>query len=84
MKIYCENNKLHISVKDTGMGMTKKDVNKIFEQFHRGINVESINGSGLGMAIVKTYVDLYKGEISVKSELNKGTSVVVVVIPLVG
>ncbi len=68
-------------IKDNGIGMSKEDISHLFEPFHRGKNVAEISGTGLGMSIVKRYLDLQKGEISVISEINKGT-IVKVLLPI--
>lgn len=68
-----------IRVKDSGIGMTKEFQTHLFEQFERERNstVSGIEGTGLGMAITKSIVDLLAGGISVNSELGKGTEFVV-------
>ena len=65
-----------IRVSDTGIGMSKEDLTKIFEAFTREKNTtkSKIAGSGLGMSIVKKYVDLLGGTINVESELGKGST----------
>lgn len=67
--------RIHIYVKDSGIGMTKEFKEKIFESFVREDNkrVHKTEGSGLGMAITKYIVDAMDGEISVESEVGKGT-----------
>lgn len=64
-------------VEDTGIGMTKEFVEHIFEQFSREKNsTESgVQGTGLGMSIVKQLVTLMKGDIKVESEVGKGTKI---------
>ena len=66
-------------IKDTGIGMTKEFKEHIFESFSReeSTTVSGIQGSGLGMAITKKFVDLMGGTITVESELNVGTEFVV-------
>ncbi|MFI5148167.1 MAG: ATP-binding protein [Bacteroidia bacterium] len=66
--------KLKISVKDSGIGMSLEDQKHLFERFFRGKNAASIQGTGLGLNIVRKYVELMEGEISFKSELNRGTT----------
>ena len=64
------------SVSDTGIGMSRDYLTKIFEAFTRERNTtkSKITGSGLGMSIVKKYVDLLGGTIDVESELGKGST----------
>ncbi len=68
-----------IRIKDTGMGMTKEFQKHMFEQFERErtSTVSGIQGTGLGLAITKKIVDLMAGEISVNSELGKGTEFII-------
>ena len=66
------------SIMDTGIGMSQEYLEKIFESFSRErITSSKISGTGLGMAIVKKYVDLLGGTIDVKSVLGKGSTFVV-------
>lgn len=67
--------KIQIVVRDTGIGMSKEFLPTLFDSFSRERNttVGKVAGTGLGMAIVKKYVDLMGGSIDVKSELGKGT-----------
>ncbi len=62
-------------VRDTGIGIDKKDYNLIFKAFKRVSNpiVSSINGSGLGLSITKKLINLHGGNITFSSELGKGT-----------
>lgn len=62
---------------DTGCGMSQEFLEKIYEPFEREtrFGAKGINGTGLGMVIVKNLVALLEGEIKVESELNKGTTI---------
>ncbi|MCX4326383.1 MAG: response regulator [Lachnospiraceae bacterium] len=68
--------KTHFKVKDNGIGMTKEFQAKIFESFVREETdqVQKITGTGLGMAIAKSIVDIMKGTIEVESEPEKGST----------
>ncbi|MBO4400916.1 MAG: amino acid permease [Selenomonadaceae bacterium] len=66
-----------LRVKDTGMGMSPEFAAKVFEAYSRDRSVNKIQGTGLGMAITKSIVDLMHGDISVKTELGKGTEFIV-------
>ena len=70
---------LQTVIKDTGIGMSKEFQKKIFDEFEREENstVSGIQGTGLGMSIVKKLVDLMSGKIEIESELGKGTCVTV-------
>lgn len=65
-----------ISVKDTGPGMDQKEYKKIFKRFYQigKINKSYYGSTGIGLEMVKSFTELNKGEISVESELNKGTT----------
>jgi len=67
--------KLRFSVKDTGIGIPKNKLKTIFERFTQGeeSTTRTFGGTGLGLNIVKQLVELHKGEIHVKSELNRGS-----------
>lgn len=66
-------NKTILQVKDRGIGIPDRDRHKLFESFYRASNVGELPGHGLGLAIVKKLVDIHGGQISVESEVNKGT-----------
>nr|MBP7246053.1 PAS domain S-box protein [Bacteroidia bacterium] len=60
-------------VKDQGIGISKEDQKHLFERFFRAKNAFNIQGTGLGLHIVGSYVDLMNGSLELKSELEKGT-----------
>jgi PAS domain S-box-containing protein len=62
-----------ISVRDEGIGISKEDQAHLFSSFFRGKNALNIQGTGLGLHIVKRYLDLLGGEVNLKSDLGKGT-----------
>jgi PAS domain S-box-containing protein len=64
-----------VTVSDHGMGISKEDQTHIFSSFFRGKNVINIQGTGLGLHIVKRYIDLLKGSITLDSELGRGTTI---------
>lgn len=62
-------------VKDHGIGIPEKDIPNITQRFYRAENAIDIDGTGLGMAIIAKFVDVYKGDLSIKSSTGKGTTV---------
>ena len=76
IRTYEQNGKFYLEVEDNGIGIDKKYQNKIFTKFVHFSNIYSKNESstGLGLTITKELVKLHKGKISLKSEVNKGTT----------
>ncbi|WP_336516639.1 PAS domain-containing sensor histidine kinase [Pollutibacter soli] len=64
-----------ISVEDNGIGIGAEDQEHLFSSFFRGANALNIQGTGLGLHIVKRYADLIGADVDLKSELNRGTTV---------
>ena len=65
---------LEISVVDFGRGIPKDEISKLFQPFFRSNSAQDIEGTGLGLVICKRYIELQKGTLSVKSNLNKKTT----------
>ena len=68
---------MELCVKDEGIGISEEDQQHLFSSFYRGKNVIHIEGTGLGLHIVKRYVDLLHGSINLESRLNMGTTIIV-------
>ena len=68
-----------ISITDKGIGISAEDQEQLFSSFFRGRNALNIQGTGLGLHIIKRYADLLKGTITIKSDLGKGTTVTVAI-----
>ncbi|MCA1992131.1 MAG: HAMP domain-containing histidine kinase, partial [Coleofasciculus sp. S288] len=73
-ELSCQNGEATFKIQDWGIGIPPRDQQKLFESFHRGANVGRIPGTGLGLCIVKQFVDLHKGKIALKSEVGVGTT----------
>jgi PAS domain S-box-containing protein len=71
-----ENNKefMSITVSDNGIGIPATEQERLFERFFRAENVSNIQGTGLGLNIVKKYLEILEGEITFQSEENVGTT----------
>lgn len=67
---------VYIEIKDTGKGIDEKDLDFIFDKFYRVKNDDShkIKGSGLGLYLVKYFIELHHGHIEVSSKPNEGTT----------
>jgi len=68
-----DNNKLVIEVEDTGYGISKEDIDKLFHPFSQAKIGKFQSGTGLGLSISKNYARLLGGDLTVISELNKGS-----------
>lgn len=66
---------LEIKVRDEGAGISESDQQHLFSSFFRGANAANVEGTGLGLHIVKRYVELLHGNIDLQSQLNHGTTV---------
>jgi signal transduction histidine kinase len=68
--------RLEFAVADTGLGIDEKDLGKIFEEFHQlnEAHTGNFDGFGLGLNIVKKYLDLMQGDIRVDSTPGRGTT----------
>lgn len=83
VRIYCRNIRgdCMIGVEDTGIGMTRKDMDNIFNRFYRSDHVRDrkIEGHGLGLSIAKLIIMNHTGRIKVRSQYTKGTSFIVTI-----
>ncbi len=69
-----KNGKIIFSIQDEGIGIPAQDQKHLFERFYRASNAGNVQGTGLGLNIVKRYVELIGGEISYQSEYGKGST----------
>jgi len=70
------NNDLEIKIKDAGIGIPENDLSNIFAEFYRSENArKKVNyGTGLGLSLIKQFIENYNGSINVESEIDMGTT----------
>ena len=74
-----------VTVRDDGIGMTEEEKNKAFEEFFRAKNKYTVRvpGTGLGLSLVKRFVDMHQGRVTVETRPEKG-STFTVYLPVLG
>jgi two-component system phosphate regulon sensor histidine kinase PhoR len=80
IKVIEKSGKIILNIKDSGMGIDKKYIRKIFMPFFRvpSGNIHNVKGSGLGLSYVKKVCDLHHWKISIESEPEKGTGITII------
>ncbi|HEY9634281.1 MAG TPA: ATP-binding protein [Coleofasciculaceae cyanobacterium] len=76
-EISCQDGEAIFKIRDQGIGIPLQDQQGLFESFHRAGNVGQIPGTGLGLTIVKKFVDMHGGKIALNSEVGVGTTLTV-------
>jgi len=71
--LFCDSKGINLFIKDKGIGIEQKDINKIFQPFFRSPNALHYPGYGIGLSLTQNIVRLHNGSIKVKSQINKGT-----------
>ncbi|MCC5640309.1 response regulator [Nostoc sp. CHAB 5844] len=77
LNLNCRDGMAIFQIQDEGIGIPEKDQVNLFQTFYRASNVRRIQGTGLGLAMVKKCVDIHGGEISLESQQDTGTTVTV-------
>jgi len=72
-ELFCDSNGINLFIRDKGIGIEPKDLNKIFQPFFRSSNALRYSGYGIGLSLTQNIVRLHNGSINVKSQINKGT-----------
>jgi len=73
IELYSEDGQIVFKISDNGIGISEKDRNYLFQEFYRATNVGNLTGSGIGLTIVKKYVELHNGKIEIYSKEGEGT-----------
>ena len=79
IRTFVNNGKVEIAIKDEGIGIGEDDQEHLFDSFFRAANATNIQGTGLGLHIVKRYADLLGGSVDLKSTLDVGTTITIVI-----
>lgn len=74
---YEENNYVNVEITDQGPGIKEEHLNLIFEKFFRGESTTAAQGTGLGLFLVKYFIELHNGLIDIKSVVGHGTTIIV-------
>ena len=83
VRIWAENGNANLSIRDEGIGMDAEALQSVFCKFYRAPEASDVQGTGLGLALVKEAVEAQHGDIQVRSDLGKGSEFVVA-LPLGG
>jgi signal transduction histidine kinase len=76
IQLQCSATTITFAIQDSGIGIPKSDLPRLFEKFYRGTNREALakRGTGLGLAIVKSIAERHGGKVWVESELGQGST----------
>ncbi len=70
---------IRLEIKDYGIGIPPNDIEKLFTSFFRASNIRNLPGTGLGLVVVKYFLDLHNGHIDVFSKINEGSSFILTI-----
>lgn len=79
IKAFQDEASVKISIKDTGIGIAKEDLDKIFDLFYRATSSRREEGMGIGLSVVKTIINAHGWDIFVESEKGKGTEFIITI-----
>lgn len=69
--------RLIVNIEDSGIGIGKKDISKIFDAYYRSGDVEGLPGEGIGLYVVKENIQMIEGSIDVESKINEGSRFII-------
>jgi len=72
-ELFCDAQGINILIRDQGIGIEQKDINKIFQPFFRSSNALNYPGYGIGLSLTQNIIRLHNGIIKIKSRINAGT-----------
>jgi PAS domain S-box-containing protein len=72
-----DSNETIVSIKDSGIGIPEEDLNRLFNSFFRASNSKDFQGTGLGLVIVKNFVEMHGGSSYIKSKVDVGTEFII-------
>lgn len=80
LEAYVKGSQLYISITDNGVGIAKRELNRIFKKYYRVKNrdVPEIKGYGLGLTYVKKIINMHKGKVKLESEQDMGTTFTII------
>ncbi|RYZ14320.1 MAG: HAMP domain-containing histidine kinase, partial [Sphingobacteriales bacterium] len=75
MAVSSSDHKVHIRVKDNGIGIEKADLMRIFQPFYRGSNARQLEGHGIGLSLAMSVFQMHNGTVNIDSAPGQGTTV---------
>ncbi|MGX7023816.1 sensor histidine kinase [Vagococcus hydrophili] len=78
VEVSSSRNQVSVSISDNGLGMSEKTVQHAFDKFYQNDHSRKAKGNGLGLSLVKRIINLHDGEVNIKSKLDQGSTVTVV------
>lgn len=79
VSLFFDDDSFEIKVRDTGYGISKEELEQVFERYYQSNAVKSKQGLGIGLALSKSFAELHMGTIQIESEVNKGSTFTVVI-----
>ena len=73
VRLWCDANHVHFAIEDTGRGIPKQDVGKLFQRFSQGTSKQRSSGTGLGLYLSRQIVEAHQGSIGVESTEGQGS-----------